>query len=71
MGMFCWGNGLETTAQGCLETKVSAVFCVSRGEQRPGALRWLMPTISVFRHHYYNTFAVSNAIPQVSLKQKL
>lgn len=41
---FCWAcfegeKGLETTRQGCLETKVPAVASVPRGQQQPSRLR--------------------------------
>lgn len=50
--------------QGCLETKVSAVLSVSRGQQQPGSLCAQIAHVCNFSlcHHYYNTLAVFHAV---------
>ena len=50
--------------QGCLETKVSAVLSVSRGQQQPGSLCAQIAHVCNFSlcHHYYNTLAVFHVV---------
>lgn len=50
--------------QGCLETKVSAVLSVSRGQQQPSSLCAQIAHVFHFSlcHHYYNTLAVFHAV---------
>lgn len=50
--------------QGCLETKVSAVLSVSRGEQQPDSLCAQIAHVCNFSlwHHYYNTLAIFHVL---------
>lgn len=50
--------------QGCLETKVSVVLSVSRGEQQPDSLCAQIAHVCNFSlcHHYYNTLAIFHVL---------